>query len=318
MSNTTDDSFLLPEIMGSPKLTKLVLLTVLIFILPTVQTIWLSALKFFHPVIKDIEMDKNDKVFRRCCRAVYRGVRKLFGVKVMTKENGHEWENTKLKYKDMCKMLKEEFEGRPCWKQVRDWLDIKEINVMQYKENDQTAGVRTIERLDGRMAKMRKCEEDDFKKVLDAVALRARGTNARRNNPTNMMIIINYHIRIMSTVEFFKQINYGMIVSPRTDPHRKGSMEWRGVIEEVSKLEPGLRFPDVLRYSVIRKLSDKINENWDHSKKGTELDPHSLLIDPWGPLETNAVSFINSFLWDVWIFWFQVWFGIVVIGILVG
>ena len=60
----------------------------------------------------------------------------------MTKENGHEWENTKLKYKDMCKMLKEEFEGRPCWKQVRDWLDIKEINVMQYKENDQTAGGR--------------------------------------------------------------------------------------------------------------------------------------------------------------------------------
>ena len=56
------DSFLLPEIMGSPKLTNIVLLTVFIFIIPTVQTIWLSALKFFHPVIKDIEMDKNDKV----------------------------------------------------------------------------------------------------------------------------------------------------------------------------------------------------------------------------------------------------------------
>lgn len=131
-----------------------------------------------------------------------------------------------------------------------------------------------------------------------------------------MMVVINYHVKIMSTIALIRQINPGMQISNRTDPHKKGSMEWRGVVDEIQKLESGLELPEALRYSVIRKLKDNYVENWDHSERGTELTPHTIILDPWGPLEKNACSFIDSFLWDIWIYWIQVLFGTVIIGIL--
>jgi len=297
------------------RITKLVILTVVIFILPVIQTILLSALKFFHPIINDIEYNKDRKIsclrnfFQSSCRVI----RRCVGVKVMEKqEGGFKWEETKQKYGGMRTMLKREFEGKVCLPQIEKWLKIEEINVIQYQKDDQddkdeTKQIENTERNDGRGAIMRKVE-DGWNADIDGIRIDS-------TNCTYMMTVINHHVTIVSCVERITQLNYGMVICNHTDT-RKGSMEWKGVIEEIRKLEPGIRFPNVLRYNVIRKLKENIDENWNHSEKGTELDPHSLLLDPWGPLEANANAFINSFLWDVWFHYVNIYFGVVVLGIL--
>jgi hypothetical protein len=50
----------------------------------------------------------------------------------------------------------------------------------------------------------------------------------------DVMIVVNFHIRMMSLIARCKhQINIGMAISEdRTDPNRKGSMEWwKGVVD---------------------------------------------------------------------------------------
>lgn len=198
---------------------------------------------------------------------------------------------------------------------------------------------------DGRIARMRQCK-DEFRAILDNVVkkysftaldeetplMNSKGDDKDNQNSedepepypsdlpeqTEMMIIINHHIRIMNTVERMKQLNYGINISDRTDPRRKGSMEWKSLIQAILKLEPGLTFPDALRYASIRALSDDIFKKWDKTEMGHEFDPHALILLPWTSLQTNAFGFIDSFLMDVWIYWVQVWFGTVVLGILFG
>jgi len=243
-------------------------------------------------------------------------------VPVMRKETGgHKWEETKDKYKKMCEMLKQHFTIDKDWDHVQDWLKITEVNVNQYQLEDQIEVVDK-ERADGRASKMRQCTPDDFDNILQEVNDQdnTKGmwqvdiipTAKTTGNCTNMMKIINHHIRMMNIVEIFKQVNVGMTVSPKTDPNRKGSMEWRGVIDEVTKLEPGLKFPEALRYNQIRTLSKDVDEDWIHKEKGTEMKPHTLLLDPWGPLETNANGYIKCFICDVWIYFTQLYFVSVV------
>lgn len=204
---------------------------------------------------------------------------------------------------------------------------------------------------DGRIARMRQCE-DEFKDILrnvvseysykssgvsdeetplvhsdktpqDAEELPSQDPKPKsypKDLPeqTDMMIIINHHVRIMNTVERLKQLNYGIQISDRTDPRRKGSMEWKSLIQTIMKLEPGLTFPDALRHAAIRALSNDIFKKWDKTEMGHEFDPHALILLPWKSLRTNAFGYIDSFLMDVWIYWVQVWFGTVVLGILFG
>jgi len=205
---------------------------------------------------------------------------------------------------------------------------------------------------DGRIARMRQCE-DEFKDILrnvvseysykssvesdeetplvknsdktphDAEELPSQDPQPKsypKDLPeqTDMMIIINHHLRIMNTVERLKQLNYGIQISDRTDPRRKGSMEWKSLIQTIMKLEPGLTFPDALRHAAIRALSNDIFKKWDKTEMGHEFDPHALILLPWKSLRTNAIGYIDSFLMDVWIYWVQVWFGTVVLGILFG
>ena len=196
---------------------------------------------------------------------------------------------------------------------------------------------------DGRIARMRQCE-DEFKDILTNVvseySYKSSGVSDEETplvhsdktpqdpkpksypkdlpEQTDMMIIINHHVRIMNTVERLKQLNYGIQISDRTDPRRKGSMEWKSLIQTIMKLEPGLTFPDALRHAAIRALSNDIFKKWDKTEMGHEFDPHALILLPWKSLRTNAFGYIDSFLMDVWIYWVQVWFGTVVLGILFG
>jgi len=306
-------------ISGPIDLNHFVWLTLIIFIVPVIQTIWLTALMFFHPVIVDDEYDETNKM-RKLLRGFNRSLRTCCGVKRMEKKpGGHKWEDTKEKYRSMCVMLKQHFNDKD-WIRVQSWLKITEVNVMQYQPNDQDQTreytIHEETRIDGRAALMRQCTHDDFDIILEDVNGQENSKAETTGNCTDMMKVINYHIRMRNTVDFIKQFNYEMIVSDKTDPYRKGSMEWKGVIDEVTKLEPGLKFPDALRYNRILTRSNNINTKWDHSKLGTELNPHSLLLDPWGTLEKNANGYIKYFLLDTWIFFFQIYFVTVILKIL--
>lgn len=263
---------------------KVVPITIIVFTLPLFQTIVLSWLSFTHPAIR--------------------------------RNAGHTWEGTKEKYRQLCIMMKKAFPVEKDWKHVMKWLEIKEINVMQYQSQDQDESKWPIEeqrRKDGRLAKMRKCG-DEFSSILQEVNI-SKDTTRSAETCTEMMRIINHHIAIMLWIERFIQINYGMFVSRRTEGG-SSSMEWRGVVAEVTKLEPGLKFPQALRYNVIRSLSNDINNTWDHSAKGTEFDAHSMLIAPWPTLQTNAKGYIKSFLFDTWTFYLQVYVACILLVII--
>jgi len=128
-----------------------------------------------------------------------------------------------------------------------------------------------------------------------------------------MMKIINYHVLIISTTSSLEQFNLEMKINESTKL-RRNRLHWRGVLNVLMSLGGRPSFPSVLEYSVVRDL--KTIEPWSYADKGTRLDPQTLSEKPWPELESTAREYIRSFLGDGWLYWFQIYFATVVVGII--
>ena len=104
-----------------------------------------------------------------------------------------------------------------------------------------------------------------------------------------------------------------MVTSEETEL-RKKRLQWRGVVDVLRTIDDKPRFPSALNFSVVRALKDK--ENWNYAEMGTRLDPQTLSEKPWPQLWSQANYYMNSFLVDVFLYWFQIWFSLVLAQIL--
>ena len=95
---------------------------------------------------------------------------------------------------------------------------------------------------------------------------------------------------------------------------RKKRLPWRGVVDVLRTIEDKARLPSALNYSVVRALKDK--KDWNYAEMGTRLDPQTLSEKPWPQIRDQANSYMNSFLVDVLLYWFQIWFSLVLAQII--
>jgi hypothetical protein len=107
------------------------------------------------------------------------------------------------------------------------------------------------------------------------------------------------------------------MVTSEENELRKKCLPWRGgVVDVLRTIDDKPRFPSALNFSVVRALKDK--ENWNYSEMGTRLDPQTLSDKPWPQIRYTyqANSYMNSFLVDVLLHWFKIWFSLVLAQIL--
>merc|ERR1712154_59584 len=93
-------------------------------------------------------------------------------------------------------------------------------------------------------------------------------------------------------------------------------MPWRGVVEELLLTSSSPSLPKAVTFSAVRKLAE--NKEWDKSQSGNPLDPFHLIVKPWKGIQRDADAYLNSFLFDVWIHWLQVWFGLVTLNFIIS
>ena len=224
-------------------------------------------------------------------------------------ETVHTLDKTRAEFEKMVRdLLKREFHGdHKHHAKIKEWLVIKTINANNYCKNDKVNS--DTEKNDGRLA-----EKIPFN--AEAIVSRVLAENTvppSHVHVTPMMEIINYHVHIISITSRLEQVNLGMNISESTQLKRD-RLPWRGVIDVLRTLEEEPIFPSVLQYSVVRALKE--TKDWSYADKGTRLDPQSLSEKPWPGLKSKACFYIRSFLFDVWLFWFQIYFSTVVIGII--
>ena len=81
---------------GDANLSKLLILTILLSIPPFGQTLYLTLLKFRHPIIEDVGYDGIEtRPLYKAWRCFERTLRSLFGIERMRKEvGGYKWQET--------------------------------------------------------------------------------------------------------------------------------------------------------------------------------------------------------------------------------
>jgi hypothetical protein len=131
---------------------------------------------------------------------------------------------------------------------------------------------------------------------------------------TPMMKVINHHVNIDWWVARLEHINYGLKLSKET-VLSASRMPWRGVVEELRQTSSSPSLPKAVTFNAVRKLAGK---EWDKSKSGNRLDAFHLIVKPWKGIQTDADSYLNSFLFDVWMHWLQVWFSLVTFNFIIS
>jgi hypothetical protein len=126
---------------------------------------------------------------------------------------------------------------------------------------------------------------------------------------TPMMKIINHHVGMMKLTAVLEQLNYGLKLSKETQ-FRANRLVWRGAVERLRTKCDIPQLPKAVTYSAVRKMKD--DQSWDRDEMGDNITPFNLIIKPWPSIQTQANSYLNSLLFDVWMYWFQIWFSLVV------
>jgi len=224
-------------------------------------------------------------------------------------ETVHTLKETRAEFEKMAhNLLVHEFPDKSKHNaKIKEWLAIKTINANNYCQEDKDAC--PTEDKDGR-----RVEAIPFDAI--AILTKAEKQNVQAESDktyvTPMMKIINYHVRIISITSRLEQLNLGMKISESTKLSRD-HLPWRGVVDVLRTLEQRPIFPSVLKYSVVRALKEI--ECWSYADKGTRLDPQTLSEKPWPELKSKACFYIDSFLFDVWFHWLQIFFVTVVVRI---
>jgi hypothetical protein len=126
---------------------------------------------------------------------------------------------------------------------------------------------------------------------------------------TPMMKIINHHVGMMKLTAVIEQLNYGLKLSKETQ-FRANRLAWRGAVERLRTKCDIPQLPKAVTYSAVRKM--KYDLSWDKDEMGDNITPFNLIIKPWPSIQKQANSYLNSLLFDVWMYWFQIWFSLVV------
>ena len=132
---------------------------------------------------------------------------------------------------------------------------------------------------------------------------------------TPMMTIINHHVTIDWWVSRLLQMNYGLKLSKET-VLSANRMPWRGVTHQLRLASSTVTLPKALTFSAVRQLA--VDDEWDKAKFGNRLDVGHLIVKPWVGIERDADSYLDSFLLDVWMHWFQVWFWLVIFNFMIS
>jgi hypothetical protein len=242
---------------------------------PVAQLIIILAVQLFHPSIV------NDR-----------------------QSTTHTLANTEREFKKMADCFLLDEKDKKHHESIRDWLKITKLNANNYSEVERKANNPVKEIVDGRSVILISFNSEALLPPQDASISRRVG----KMYQTPMMKIINYQVFIISVVGILKQLNLGMSMSEETELRKKG-LAFRGVVDVLRTIVDKPRFPSALNFSVVRALKDK--ENWNYAEMGTRLDPQTLSEKPWPQLRLQANSYMNSFLVDVLLHWFQIWFSLV-------
>ena len=252
-----------------------IVLTLLCVMVPVAQLIIILAVQLFHPSIV------NDR-----------------------QSTTHTLANTEREFKKMADCFLLDEKDKKHHESIRDWLKITKLNANNYSEVERKANNPVKEIVDGRSVILISFNSEALLPPQDASISRRVG----KMYQTPMMKIINYQVFIISVVGILKQLNLGMSMSEETELRKKG-LAFRGVVDVLRTIVDKPRFPSALNFSVVRALKDK--ENWNYAEMGTRLDPQTLSEKPWPQLRLQANSYMNSFLVDVLLHWFQIWFSLV-------
>ena len=259
-------------------------LALLCAVIPVLQVIILSVVKFFHPSIV------ND------------GQNTLQSLA-----------HTKNEFQNMAKSILTE-KNKKHHESIRKWLSITTLNANNYSQDERNSNAPVLDKnVDGRSAIIMTFDTQALIPSEDAI--RQGGSKVPPSYQTPMMKIINYHVFIISVAGILEQLNIGMQMSEGTEM-RKKRLPWRGVVDVLRTIEDKARLPSALNYSVVRALKDK--KDWNYAEMGTRLDPQTLSEKPWPQIRDQANSYMNSFLVDVFLHWFKIWFSLVLIKVLLS
>jgi len=257
----------------------LTLLCVMVFV---AQLVIILALKLFHPSIV------NDR-------------------QNTTQTLAH----TEREFKKMANVLLHE-KNKKHHESIRKWLKITKLNANNYSQDERNSNAPALdENVDGRSAFIMTFDSQALIPSEDVI--RQGGSRVPPSYQTPMMKIINYQVRIIFVVGKLKQLNLGMSMSEETELRKKG-LAWRGVVDVLGTIVDKPRFPSALDFSVVRALKDK--KDWNYAEMGTRLDPQTLSEKPWPGIRLQANSYMNSFLVDAFLYWFQIWFSLVLAQII--
>ena len=130
---------------------------------------------------------------------------------------------------------------------------------------------------------------------------------------TPMMKVINHHLEMMKLTASIEHINFKMTLSKETQL-KENQLPWKGTTDRLRKLSAVL--PKAATNSAVRKM--KGDMEWDKETMGNNLIPFNLIIKPWPSIQTQASSYLNSVMFDVWMHWFQIWYSLVVLNFILS
>ena len=221
--------------------------------------------------------------------------------------------DTEREFKKMANVLLHE-KNKKHHESIRKWLSITTLNANNYSQDERNSNAPVLDKnVDGRSAIIMTFDSQALIPSEDVI--RQGGSKVPPSYQTPMMKIINYHVFIISVAGILEQLNIGMQMSEGTEM-RKKRLPWRGVVDVLRTIEDKARLPSALNYSVVRALKDK--KDWNYAEMGTRLDPQTLSEKPWPQIRDQANSYMNSFLVDVFLHWFKIWFSLVLIKVLLS
>ena len=261
-------------------------LALLCAVIPVLQLIILSVVKFFHPSIV------ND------------GQNTLQSLA-----------HTKNEFQNMAKSV---LTGRnkKHHESIRKWLSITTLNANNYSQDERNSNAPVLDKnVDGRSAIIMTFDSQALIPSEDVIKQGGGRMPTSSVSETPMMRMINYHVYVMGWTDRLEQLNVGLKLSHMTEL-RKKRLPWRGVVDVLRTIEDKARLPSALNYSVVRALKDR--KDWNYAEMGTRLDPQTLSEKPWPQIRDQANSYMNSFLVDVFLHWFKIWFSLVLIKVLLS
>lgn len=274
------------------------LLSALCCVLPLVQFVVIAYVKMRHPSIQGEENERTNHTVDYMKREYKKLVKRVLGTK-----NKHLHSSIK-KWLHIQKVVATNFSSEERQK-------LRKLNQKESAVDEETLVDKET------LLAERKVIEIDFDSTawMEEAIDEMKGNESASIPLTPMMKIINYHVGIIWWTGRLEQLNFGMTLSKETEL-RNNRLSWRGVVQVLRTIDDTPKLPKSINYSVVRELKD--SKDWDYAKMGTMLTPQNLSIKPWPQIQNQAYSYLNSFLFDVTMHWFQIWYTLVFIKILLS